>query len=946
MQQTAPLGSVLRHVRSLAAARGTGELTDRQLLQRFAARGEEEAFAALVQRYGRLVWRVCRHVLRHDQDAEDAFQATFLVLARSGASIRKHEALASWLHGTAHRIALRARRDAAVRRRHESRGKSMPAEKPIPEAALREALALLDEEVQGLPPRQRAAFVLCALEGKSLAEAAQQLGWKQGTVSGTLARARRELGRRLGRRGVTLSAALSAVVLGRQAASAALPAGLARATTEAALLYAAGKSAAALASVPAAALAEGVSKTMFLTKLKIATVLALAVGVAGLLTRQALAARQVVTPQPPAGDAKPAAPKGNDHAPAAGPRDNAGQAVTGRVLDADGKPCAGARLFVWTSTVKNQADMPVRATTDSDGRFHLAVARADRERGAKVVARAPGHGPDWFEVAGPDKGGEVTLRLARDDVPVNGRVIDLEGRPVPGASVSVIRLEDRASKPWVKAVKGAPSAQHDRDLAATALDGPATVTSGKDGRFRLAGFGRDRVVFLRLHGEGIEHCVFWVVTHEGPLPGMRTGPYGTYSATFTHHALPGKPIVGTVRDKATGRPLAGISVASSRYNWHFAKTDDKGHYRIVGAAKRDLYSVSAGGAPYLNSTKLDVADTPGLEPVTVDFDLERGVAITGRLTDQATGKPVRGYLSYIPLADNPNVKNYTELGKPQALASDEGQARADGSFIVTAIPGPGILLARADDEDHFLAAEAEGIKLAVPIILDGYHALIPVNPAEADPKSTRRDVALVPGRSLNGTVTDTDGRPLAGAHAAGLGATPRLFDQSAGRLATPSFSVGGLGPKKARRVAFIHPERKLARLLAVRPDEPGPLTVRLEAMGALAGRVVDAGGKPLAGLKVSARISFASSSYKDLPADLRVNSQSWSRVIDREATTDEDGKFRVEGLVPGLMYQLTVTREAEVLAGCTRDDLAVESGKARDLGELKDQPAKEAKERP
>jgi RNA polymerase sigma factor (sigma-70 family) len=947
---TAPLGTVLRHIRNLAVAPGTGELTDKQLLQRFADRQEEDVFAALMQRHGQLVWGVCRHVLRHEQDAEDAFQATFLVLARHSTTIRKQEALASFLHGTAYRIALRARRAALIRRTHESRGQSMPAEKPFPETVLREALAVLDEEVQGLPPRQRSAFVLCALEGNSLAEAAHQLGWKPGTVSGTLARARRQLKQRLTRRGVTLSAVLGAVALGRQAASAALPPGLARSTTRAALLYAAGQTAVP-ASPTAAALAEGVTKTMFLTKCKVATVFLLAVGLAGagLLTRQALAGKQPPAPLAPK-DAGPAAPERKGRAGPAAHPDKAGEAVevAGRVLGADGKPYAGAEVFVWTNAVKKQADLRPRAVTDADGRFRLTLARADQERDAKVVVRAKGHGPDWAGAAGLERGGEMTLRLAKDDVPINGRVIDLEGQSVPGVTIEVGRLEQNNMKSWLEAARQGTTNHYDRDLAPEALDGPTTVTTGKDGRFRLTGFGRDRVVLLRLRGDNIEHCVFWVVTRDEPLPGMRVGPYGTYSATFTHHTLPSKPIVGTVRDRATGKPLAGIAVVSSMYNNRWTRTDANGRYRIVGAAKHDRYSVSAGSAPYLNCTKMDVADTLGLEPLTVDFDLDRGVAIKGRLTDKATGKPVRGYLNFIPLADNPNIKNFSELGKLQIIASDEAHAKADGTFTVTAIPGPGVLCARADDEDQFLAAEAEGIKLAKNVILDGYHAVVPVTPSDEDPKSTHIDVALATGRSLSGTVVGPDGQPLAGAHAAGLSATPKFFDRSAGKLDGAAFTVSALHHTKPRALLFVHPEKKLAKMVKVRPDEAGPLVVRLEPSGALAGRFVDAGGKPLAGLKVRALLNYNPEDTRGLPAEVRYNAQAWGKLINGETTTDGKGKFRIDGLVPGLKYLLNVQKEMEFLGGFTRDGLTVEPGKVTDLGELKDKPVakKEANGQP
>src|SRR5260370_33838554 len=117
----AQLGTLLRHIHKLAAGRGSMQRTDRQLLEDFSSRRDEAAFAALVARHGPMVLRVCRRVLNHEQDAEDAFQATFLVLARKSGSIRKRAALAEWLHGVAYRTAMQAKRSVARRRNHEAR---------------------------------------------------------------------------------------------------------------------------------------------------------------------------------------------------------------------------------------------------------------------------------------------------------------------------------------------------------------------------------------------------------------------------------------------------------------------------------------------------------------------------------------------------------------------------------------------------------------------------------------------------------------------------------------------------------------------------------------------------------------------------------------------------------------------------------------------------------
>lgn len=222
------------------------QVLDQVLLERFVAAGDQSAFARLVERHGGLVWSVCRRVLQGEHDAEDAFQAAFIVLARKAASIRKREAVGSWLYGVAYRIAMSQRKRAA--RHHELLQLAAAAAPPAPtatslppsDAAFRELQRLLDEQVQGLPEKYRAPFVLCCLEGLRKGDAARELGLKEGTVASRVHQARKLLERRLTRRGVTLTALLTAAALGQTSILAAPAAALLQTTTHAAVAPAGG----------------------------------------------------------------------------------------------------------------------------------------------------------------------------------------------------------------------------------------------------------------------------------------------------------------------------------------------------------------------------------------------------------------------------------------------------------------------------------------------------------------------------------------------------------------------------------------------------------------------------------------------------------------------------------------------------------------------------------
>ncbi len=233
-----------------------------QLLQQFIADRDEDAFATIVRRHGAMVLGVSRGVLRHRQDAEDVFQATFLVLARKAYTIRKHGSLSSWLHGVAYRLALKAK--ARVGRQREQTNADPFSASTIDDLTMREGRAILHDEIHQLDEKYRASLLLCYWEGKTRDEAAEQLGMSSGAFKKCLERARNLLGSRLARRGLVPSATFFAMLFAENGVQAALPSVLITTTAQAAVAFVTGKSAGV--SVVAAAFAEGVMHTMNMTK--------------------------------------------------------------------------------------------------------------------------------------------------------------------------------------------------------------------------------------------------------------------------------------------------------------------------------------------------------------------------------------------------------------------------------------------------------------------------------------------------------------------------------------------------------------------------------------------------------------------------------------------------------------------------------------------------------
>ncbi|HEV3260287.1 MAG TPA: sigma-70 family RNA polymerase sigma factor, partial [Gemmataceae bacterium] len=210
---------ILRHLRQIVTGDPPAPLSDGCLLERFAAQGDESALATLIERHGPMVLGVCRGVLHDWHEAEDVFQAAFLVLARRAGKLHRSGSVAPWLHTVAFRLALRARTRASRWRRcfRLVDDIAMTTSDSHDSQATWELRSVLDEELERLPVKYRAPLVLCYLEGKTVDETAEHLGWPRGTVGGRLARAKDLMRERLTRRGVTLGAAFLGTALADQA---------------------------------------------------------------------------------------------------------------------------------------------------------------------------------------------------------------------------------------------------------------------------------------------------------------------------------------------------------------------------------------------------------------------------------------------------------------------------------------------------------------------------------------------------------------------------------------------------------------------------------------------------------------------------------------------------------------------------------------------------------
>jgi beta-lactamase regulating signal transducer with metallopeptidase domain len=626
----------------------------------------------------------------------------------------------------------------------------------------------------------------------------------------------------------------------------------------------------------------------------------------------------------------------------------------GRVLDPDGKPFAGAKLHLAYFGYQGQGPPPIRATSDSEGRFQIEVHRKDFVdstdetpwKSAQVVATAAGFGLGWAD-ASPDEHSHVdprnlTIRLVPGDAPISGRLVDLQGHPVVGALVrhqEILEPEQGDLSSWLEASTTGSGGSWEierkylkRKLWPRGSGLPIVITTDAQGQFSIAGVGRERLIRLNISGPTIQTKEISVVTRDVAAfhvnHGRGSPDWGIalyYGTRFTHASAPTQPVSGIITDKDTGKPLAGVRIASDKtaefpvygFNGIEATSDEHGRYRLIGLPKgrgNHVIAIPAKGQPYL-AAGIEIPVAPSLDVVSLDIGLKRGIVIEGRVTDKATGEPLKSYVAYNAYQDNPYLSEAP--GFRDARVWGRYETAPDGSFRVVGLPGRGLIAAMyIGGGKQYLTGmgltKVVSTLDTLPVVPDGmlghFNTFSDVDlPKEAT--TFHHDLALMSGVTRTVRVVDPQGRSLAGAR---IKFQPRVTNLSEPQQSA-EFQVKALGPDETRPLVAFHDGLKLAGSVDVQAKQEGVTELKLLPWGSLVGRLVDEDGA------ARAKVDIVYSERHDYPV-----------------ATDSQGRFRVDALVPGKPAKIWVSPTAGYLSGTVAKALVLKPGEVKDLGDVRE----------
>ena len=685
--------------------------------------------------------------------------------------------------------------------------------------------------------------------------------------------------------------------------------------------------------------------------------------------------------------------------------------LRGQVVDPDGKPRAGARVYLLENPVETYYASPeqllsakVCAVSGIDGNFDFTMEGSEfivpSRYGCIILAMADGFAPgvqraSYFEPGGILKSfeedvngpqphelkGPAVVRLAKDDVPLTGRIVDAQGRPVADANIRVLEILATLSGNltlWRNAVEKekldfpAQFSYLGEHIPVHRFPQLMAARTDADGKFRLKGIGRERVAELLVEGPTIESAMIYARTEPGATVVVpdRLGPHDIrnrkwnfYGADFQYVANPSIPIVGTVKDKDTGRPLAGVTICGRSYGWEpglrmdqfvCAATDAQGRYHLTGAPIGKQCHLVA--RPSLDQPYLCAAKSPNVRaktsPCQVDFQLKRGIWIRGRVTDEKTGRPLQAGVRYFVFRNNPHAKSAPHFQGATPLYGNYWTDR-DGSYAVPGLPGRGIVAINVCGYEHFCypsrlgAAKISGERTSNPAsggtgttyydtapimcMPDSETVMTEVNIAE-NAASIRQDFKLASASRLVGVALDPKGKPVTSGHYSGFSPTSDwvYWPTNEGK-----FTISAYSPDQPRTVLLVDLKQKLAGSLILE----GPQT--------------ESGEREIAALGGDHRPGRQQK--RQTAGWRRDRAYQWKKPSDPHEgylpdsihetmpggygyPTDHDGRFHIEGLAPGIKYSAWVWDQKVDLIGELLSGVTVESGQTKDLGDLKLKP--------
>ncbi len=941
-------GSLVRQLGSLFEGGSVAGLSDRQLVDRFVTSRDgagEAAFTALVARHGPMVLDVCGQLLGDLHHAEDAFQAVFFVLARKAGSIRDPDLLGNWLYGVARRTAGKARvrlaRQHKIDKRATIYGPGLASTIPAVQAAIDlEQAEALHDEIDRLPRAFRLPVISCYLEGLTVHEAARQLRCSHGTVRSRIARARAKLRYRLSLRGMVLPASALAASLKSSRARASVSSPLCDSTTRAAIHFAAGHSAAPLAT----ALAQEVLRSMLSHKLKSLAISLLLLGAGATVAGSGnLALTMMEEPMKNLTDhGSRIEPDNEDRSRPVTTIDSAASGrmtVTGRVLDPDGKPAPRVPVDIIGRSRAPELDGDVlrepyelmgSGATDNDGRFRIEAARARSATFFEVYALAgasgSGSGFEWSELNPDAHEPAAEIRLRAEQV-IRGRLVDLSGQPAAGVEVELHDLSygngHYIGIPWAGTLQVAKA-------------WPKPITTDSQGRFAFTGIGRGSIT-LHVRDSRFAQQTLTVKTDGNDAP-----------TEVTLALQPAAIIAGRVLTADTGQPISNAVIAVDSVDKRGAyftskfRADGEGRFE-VNPHPGESFRVRADpreGQPYRVGQEA-FAWIKGTVKKEIDIKLPRGVLIQGKVTEEGTGRPVAGAI----------VKSLRRSRSFDTVAV----SKDDGAFQLVEAPGKGYLLVLGPTSNYvpeeigggtiYASGQPGGMRFWA-------HGIMPYE-ALADERPHELTVTLRPGKTLHGRVVGPAGETVEDAVILSrqqidptnlVWLDHDLIHARDGRFVLPGFDA-----KKATTVYFLDADHEWGAAVEFSGEQAGEeQTIQLQPCGQAKARFLDPSGKPVANFQVRPFFQLIMTPgpnpefYLERGEELAADAAYLTNVDPKHyqglqrTVTDAEGRITFPDLIPGALYRISdwSTRNDLNKGTPIRKDFTLKPGETLDLGEI------------